>query len=78
MIGFGICIFSLCIAICLVLIDRWAEKKDNVTVEKDPNDAFRCKDIIDFRLPFWLVTGSCVVIYMVIFIYIGNCEDMLV
>ena len=78
MIGFAICVFSLVIAICLVLIDRWAEKKDNVTVEKDPNDAFRCKDIIDFRLPFWLVTGSCVVIYMVIFNYIGNCEDMLV
>ena len=78
MIGFGICIFSLIVAVCLVFIDWWAEKKDNVQVEKDPNDAFSWREIGNFKLPFWLVTGSCVVIYMVIFIYIGNSEDMLV
>ena len=77
-LGFGVCVFSLCIAICLVIIDRWAEKKDNVKQEKDPNDTFKCKEITDFRLPFWLITGSCVVIYMVIFIYIGNAKSMMV
>ena len=41
MIGFGICIFSLCVSFCLVSIDYWAEKKDNVIVEKDPNDNFK-------------------------------------
>ena len=78
MIGLAICIFSLVVAFCLVAIDWWAEKKDNVQVDKDPNDAFSWREIGNFKLPFWLVTGSCVVIYMVIFIYIGNSEDMLV
>ena len=38
MIGLAICVFSLIIAFCLVFIDYWAEKKDNVQVDKDPND----------------------------------------
>ena len=78
MIGFGICLFSLIICFCLVCIDYWADKKDNVSTEKDPNDVVRLRQVVDFKLPFWLVVGSCVVVYMVVFIYIGNSEDMLV
>lgn len=77
MIGFGVCLFSLCVAIGLVSIDYWAEKKDNVAVEKDPNDRFQCKELSSFKLPFWLIVGSCVVVYMVVFIYIGNASEML-
>ena len=40
MFGFGVCIFSLVIACCLTYMDWWAEKKDNVKVEADPNDNF--------------------------------------
>jgi len=40
MLGFGVCIFSLVIACCLTYMDWWAEKKDNVKVEADPNDNF--------------------------------------
>ena len=78
MLGFVICCFSLCIAIGLVVFDYWAEKKDNVKMETDENEKFNWQEIADFKLPFWLVVGSCVVVYMIVFIYIGNCEDMLV
>lgn len=78
MIGFVICIFSLIIALCLVAVDYWAEKKDDVKAEVDENDKFNWSDIANFELPFWLTVGSCVVVYCVVFIYIGNSEDMLV
>ena len=79
MLGFAICVFSLIIAVCLVLIDYWAEKKDDVKQDAaDEADAFNWREITNFKLPFWLVVGSCVVVYMVVFIYIGNSEDMLV
>lgn len=78
LIGFFICIFSLCTSIVLVCIDRWAEKKDNVKVELSDDEKFKWSDLKKFNtLPYWLVTVSCVIIYMVIFIYIGNGAEML-
>ena len=77
MIGFGICVLSLIFALCLVIVDYWAEKKDKVEVAKDPNDQFSWKEIGNFSLPFWLITGSCVAIYMITSVYIENSEDML-
>ena len=77
-VGFLICLFSLFMAVVLVLIDRWAEKKDNLKAELSDEDKFKLKDLLEFKtLPFWLVTTSCVIIYMVIFVYIGNGADML-
>ena len=78
LVGFFICVISLCTAIVLVVIDRWAEKKDNVKAELSEDDKFKWKDLYEFNsLPFWLVTSSCVIIYMVVFVYIGNAADML-
>ena len=78
LVGFFVCIFSLVTAIVLVLIDRWAEKKDDVKVELSDDDKFKLSDLKLFKtLPFWLVTASCVLIYMVVFIYIQNAAQML-
>lgn len=42
------------------------------------DDKFKFKDLKQFnRLPFWLVTMSCVIIYMVIFPYVQYSADML-
>jgi len=78
MLGFVICVFSLIISFGLVSIDYWAEKKDNITKEVDDKEGFNWKEIANFEKPFWLVVGSCVVVYMTVFSYIANSEDMLV
>jgi len=81
LVGFFICLFSLATAIVLVVIDAWAEKKDNVKAGLSEEDKFKFSDLKEFiskdRLPFWLITSSCIIIYMVIFTYIGNGADML-
>ncbi len=78
LVGFFICCFSLVMAFLLVWIDAWAAKKDGVKVELSEEDKFKCSDLKQFnRLPFWLVTLSCVIIYMVIFPYVQYSPDML-
>ena len=78
LVGFFICCFSLLMAFLLVWIDAWAAKKDGVTLEISEDEKFKLSDLKQFnRLPFWLVTFSCVIIYMVIFIYIQYASDML-
>ena len=77
-VGFLICCFSLITAIVLVSIDAWAEKKDNTKVILSDDEKFKLSDLKEFKsLPFWLVTTSCVVIYMVVFVYIANGAEML-
>ena len=71
LIGFFICCFSLLMAFLLVWIDAWAAKKDGVDMTVSEDEKFKFSDLKEFnRLPFWLVTGSCVIIYMVIFPYV--------
>jgi MFS family permease len=78
MIGFVICLFSLLMAVFLVVIDAWAAKKDGVVVTLTEDDKFKFKDLKQFnRIPFWLVTMSCCILYMVIFPYIQYASDML-
>ena len=78
LVGFFICCFSLLMAFLLVLVDAWAAKKDNVKVELSEDEKFQLKDLNKFNtLPFWLVTASCVIIYMVIFPYVQYSSDML-
>lgn len=82
LVGFAICVFSLVMAFLLAFIDLWAEKKDGIKVELSEDEKFKMRDLKDFctkeRLPYWLVTGSCVSIYMVVFIYISNSTTMLI
>jgi len=78
LIGFFICCFSLLMALGLVWIDWWAAKKDGIVVTLTEEDKFKLKDLKQFnRLPFWLVTLSCVAIYMVVFPYVQYSSDML-
>ena len=78
LVGFFICCFSLVMAFLLVGIDYWAAKKDNVQVAISDDEKFKFSDLKKFNgLPYWLVTGSCVIIYMVIFPYVQYSADML-
>lgn len=78
LVGFFICVFSLIMAFLLVGIDYWAAKKDGVSLTISEDEKFKCKDLKSFtQLPFWLVTASCVIIYMVIFPYVQYSADML-
>ena len=78
LVGFYICCFSLLMAFLLCWIDWWAAKKDNVKVEISEDEKFKFSDLKQFNgLPFWLVTLSCVIIYMVIFPYVQFSSDML-
>ena len=75
MVGFFVCCFSLIMAFLLVWIDAWAAKKDGVNATIADEDKFKMSDLRQFacnreRMPFWLVTFSCVIIYMVIFPYV--------
>ena len=78
LVGFFICCFSLFMAFLLVGIDYWAAKKDNVQIVISDDEKFKFSDLKKFNgLPYWLVTGSCVIIYMVIFPYVQYSPDML-
>lgn len=78
LVGFFICCFSLFMAFLLVGIDLWAAKKDGVVIEISDDEKFKFSDLKQFNgLPFWLVTMSCVIIYMVIFPYVQYSADML-
>mmetsp|Transcript_15578 Transcript_15578/g.10948 ORF Transcript_15578/g.10948 Transcript_15578/m.10948 type:complete len:128 (-) Transcript_15578:810-1193(-) len=69
--GFGVCCFSLLSAIGLVSVDSYADKKDgNSSAKLSDEDKFQWSDIKSFKLPFWLITASCVFVYMSIFPYI--------
>lgn len=76
--GFYICCFSLVMALMMAWMDRWAEKKDGVSAAVAEEDKFKLSDLREFNgRPFWLVTASCVIVYMVIFPFIQNATDML-
>jgi len=78
-IGFGICLFSLIMGFCLVLVDYWADKKDGADMlELTDEDRFHWKDILNFKLPYWLITLSCMFVYMSIFPYIQLSSGLLV
>lgn len=76
--GLIVCLISLGSAFALVFIDRWAEKKDGKSLKLSDEEKFKCKDITEFKLPFWLISISCVFVYMTIFPYIWLSSNMLV
>lgn len=67
----------------MVILDRVndkkkaaSEKKQEEEKEANPEEEFKFKDILSFKLPFWLLTISCVVTYMSIFPYIQKVSDL--
>ena len=69
MLGFYICIFAFVTAICLVVLDRYADLKDGVSATISEENKFRWADIKRFGTSYWLITASCVFVYMSIFPY---------
>jgi hypothetical protein len=56
---------------CLVFVDMYADKKDgkaDLALKED--EKFRWNDILQFKLPYWLITFSCMFVYMSVFPYI--------
>lgn len=70
--GFFVCIFSSVSAIGIYFLDNKAIKNDKeakkATISED--EKFKISDIKKFKLPFWLLTGSCILTYMCVFPYI--------
>ena len=63
---------------CLVAVDMYADKKDgkgDLTLKDE--DKFRWGDILKFKTPYWLITFSCMFVYMSIFPYIQYSSAML-
>ena len=92
LIGLIICVFSLINAFGMVVLERMdkrimkkaqpavEEKKEAKTAEKkeaEKEEAFQISDLKTFRLPFWLLTISCVATYMSIFPYIQIVSDLI-
>lgn len=83
-VGFCICLFSLANAFGMAILDKFNEKKTKEKAAAEPQDAggdnaeeeFKFRDILSFKLPFWLLTISCVVTYMSIFPYIQIVSDL--
>lgn len=68
LVGFIICLFSLGTAICLILMDRHADKVDGDAGKMiSDEDKFRPSDLKTFKLEFWLVVLNCVLTYSAIF-----------
>ena len=78
LVGLFVCFFSLAAAFALAAVDKYAEKLYPAG-RKDLEGAgdFKFSDIYNFKLPFWILTGSCVVTYMSIFPYFQIVPDML-
>jgi len=76
-LGFGVCCFSFLAAIGLVCVDSYADKRDGGKAQLSEDDKFKWSDIKGFKLPFWLISASCVFVYMSIFPYIIISQDML-
>jgi len=76
-VGLGFCIFSFFCGIGIVVVDAYADKVDGVTAKTTGDDKFKCRDLKSFKLPYWLITFSCVTIYCCIFPYTWNTATML-
>jgi len=61
----------------LVVIDAYADKKDGTVAKLSDEDKFKCRQICEFKLPFWLIVVSCVAVYCSIFPYSSYCATML-
>lgn len=67
LIGFIICCLSFGAAVLLVLIDKYAEKKDgDEQMKVSDEDKFKISDLKTFNLSFWLISISCTIVYMAI------------
>jgi len=76
-VGFGVCVFSWVCGMALCVVDWYADQKDGKKAELSDEDKFKCSHIYQFKLPFWLIVGSCLAVYCSIFPYSWNTASML-
>lgn len=76
--GFVLCVVSLIAAVLIVLLDLYADRTDKKELAISAEDKFKLKDLLEFKLPYWLVSASCVFVYMSIFPYIQVANVALV
>lgn len=68
LVGFIICIFSLICGICIIILDKYADKVDGAAGKMiAEEDKFKWSDLKTFNASFWIISGSCVFTYMAIF-----------
>jgi len=77
-VGFGICLFSLACGVLLVVTDWYADKKDGkADVAMKDDEKFRFSDIKSFGLSYWLITFSCLAVYMCCLNYLSQTPKIL-
>lgn len=77
-LGFLICLVSLLFAFILAGIDAYADRVENkqaITLTED--EKFKISDLKKFERPYWLLSASCVLCYMVIFPYNSNLSNQM-
>lgn len=71
-LGFGVCLISWVMALCLAAIDRWADKVEGKEgIQLTEEEKFHWRDVANFKRPYWLLVASCVLVYCVIFPYLS-------
>jgi MFS family permease len=83
-LGLILCGFSLLNAFGIMCVDKKAEEEEkqlagsNAEVAQVGDDSkFKLSDILNFKISYWLLTGSCVLTYMSVFPYIQVASDLL-
>lgn len=79
MVGAIICGASAVAAVFLVILDKKAEKMnpDGAKATVSDDDKFKWADLLEFKLPFWLLVLSCLVTYMSVFPYVQTVSGLL-
>jgi MFS family permease len=83
-IGFVVAIYSILCAIVASIIDFVADKKEKKDTlvegqieQKDESEEVHIRDVLDFTLPYWLVTGNCVFFYMSYFSLMNVLSELM-
>lgn len=72
------CAFSYLLAICLSIIDKYADKVDGKSgSDLCEEDKFKWRDLLKFGAKFWLIAVSCILIYAAVFPYMQFVTKML-
>jgi len=76
-IGFSFCVISWFCGVGIVCCELYADKVDGTKAEIKESDKFKCKQLTEFKLPYWLIVCSCCAVYCSIFPYTQNTAKML-
>ena len=82
-VGCILCAFSVICAIGIACVDKKAEDEEKrvrgtaEVAQVDAESKFKLSDIANFKISYWLLTGSCVLTYCSVFPYIQVASDLL-